>query len=90
MNNKELNCFIIGKMDIKDTTNMIRQGKEVFIEASSLSAMNTNADMEMLEKIIESRLEFVSYSDIHEFCTEFLLAEAQGLMNEKIFKRIQG
>lgn len=90
MNNKKLDCFIIGKMDLKDTENMMIQGKEVFVKASSLSAMNTNADVEMLEEIIESRLEFISYSDIHEFCTEFLLAEAQGLMNEKIFKRMQG
>jgi hypothetical protein len=47
MNNKKFNCFIIERMDIQDTANMMLQGKEVFVKANSLSAMNMNAGKEI-------------------------------------------
>jgi hypothetical protein len=47
MNNKKFYCFIIERMDIQDTANMMLQGKEVFVKANSLSAMNMNAGKEI-------------------------------------------
>ncbi|MCG3690109.1 hypothetical protein [Aliarcobacter butzleri] len=89
LSTRELNCFVIGLIDIKDTTFLLTQGKEVFIKANCLHAMNSSADMNLLEDIIGSNFGLNSYSDVHEFCTEFLLAEAQGKMNNKIFERLR-
>lgn len=86
---KELNCFVIGLMNLKDANNSIFDGKEVFVKASHLSNMNYAADMEMLKDCILEHLEDFNYSDLHSFCTEFLLAEAQGKMNEKIFNELK-
>ncbi len=86
--NKELNCFVIGLMNLKDANNSIFDGTEVFLKASHLSNMNYVADMEMLKDCITEYFEDFNYLDLHSFCTEFLLAEAQGKMNEDIFKRI--
>ena len=86
---KNLDCFVIGIMDIKDTSKVMTDGKEVFIKANSLSNMKYAADIEMLKDSINIYFKDFEYSDLHFFCTEFLLAEAQGLMSEKIFKRIK-
>lgn len=85
---RELNCFVIGLMNLEDTENVMFQGKEVFVKASHLSNMNYTADIEMLKDCITEYFEDFNYSDLHSFCTEFLLAEAQGKMNEKIFKEL--
>ncbi|MCT7643883.1 hypothetical protein [Aliarcobacter butzleri] len=85
---KNLNCFVIGIMDLKDTGNVF-DGKEVFLKASHLSNMNHSADMELIEEMVCSLLLDIDYSKIHEFCTSFLLAEAQGKMNEQILQEME-
>lgn len=79
----------MGLMDIKDTENVMTQGKEVFVKANHLSNMNYTADMEMLKDCITEYFEDFNYLDLHSFCTEFLLAEVQGKMNEDIFKGLK-
>ncbi|NUW28948.1 hypothetical protein [Aliarcobacter butzleri] len=86
---KNLNCFVIGIMDLKDANNSIFDGAEVFVKASHLSNMNYAADMEMLKDCITEYFEDFNYSDLHSFCTEFLLAEAQGKMNEQILQEME-
>lgn len=86
---KNLNCFVIGIMDLKDANNSIFDGVEVFVKASHLLNMNYAADMEMLKDCITEYFEDFNYSDLHSFCTEFLLAEAQGKMNEQILQEME-
>ncbi|WP_418181258.1 hypothetical protein ACNSOL_12180 (plasmid) [Aliarcobacter lanthieri] len=81
---KNLNCFVIGLMDLKETSNLITKGSDVFLKASHLAALDCKVDMENIEDIINLNLEHLDYDEIHNFCTDFLLAEAQGLINSEI------
>ncbi|WP_152632571.1 hypothetical protein [Aliarcobacter butzleri] len=86
---KELNCFVIGLMDLQKTSNLITKGENVFLKASYLSALSSKVDMENIEDIINLNLEHLNYEEIHNFCTDFLLAEAQGLINSEIIENFK-
>lgn len=63
----------MGLMDIKDTENVMTQGKEVFVKANHLSNMNYTADMEMLKDCITEYFEDFNYLDLHSFVQNFYL-----------------
>jgi hypothetical protein len=77
---KKLNCFVYGTMDLEDTSNLF-DGKFVFIKASGMSTMKV--EMETLKDFISENINYSNYSDIHNFCTDFLRADIQGLISEK-------
>ncbi len=86
---KKLNCFVIGLMDLKETNFLLTKGREVFLKASHLSVLDSKADMENIENIISLNLDHLDYEEIHNFCTEFLLAESQGLINSEIVENFK-
>ena len=79
----ELNAFVYGTMDIKDTNNLF-EGKNVFLKASGVSVLEKReGDIQAMKDFMSENIRYADYNELHHFCTDFIQCDMLGLIGSE-------
>lgn len=85
-NNNILNdfdCFVIGTTNAENTINALGDGGNVFLNPSYINKLDQKVNIKLIDEIIASKFKDYDFNDIYNFCTSFLLGEAQGAITKE-------
>jgi hypothetical protein len=78
---KDLTAFVYGRMNIKDSANLL-EGKVVYLKANSISSLS-HIDTELVKDFLDESVLHCDYHELHDFCSNFLMADMMGKISKK-------